>query len=68
VQAELDLYIFGHYERFEDWASKLGKRNVSDCQLDYTYYIIPPPPLYCCCCGGGGGVGAAEEAAAAGSC
>ena len=49
VQAEPDLFC---YERFEDWASKLGKRNVSDCQLEKkeewlfsTIYIIPPPPL-----------------------
>jgi len=31
VQAEPDLFC---YERFEDWASKLRKRNVSDCQLE----------------------------------
>ncbi len=50
LQSEPDLFC---YERFEDWASKLRKRNVSDCQLEKKEerrmvvfdYIIPPPLL-----------------------
>mmetsp|Transcript_93008 Transcript_93008/g.212817 ORF Transcript_93008/g.212817 Transcript_93008/m.212817 type:complete len:138 (+) Transcript_93008:121-534(+) len=46
VQAEPDLFC---YERFEDWASKLRKRNVSDCQLEkkeeWLFSTIAPPPL-----------------------
>ena len=48
VQAEPDLFC---YERFEDWASKLRKRNVRLSAWEerrmvvFDYYIIPPPPL-----------------------